>query len=133
LENADMLEVRTRSRWWVSIRGLVAIVFAVRAVAWPDKAWFTLLSLYTYYALVDGIALFIQATKGGRARRVDPWPLLFVAILGVAAGIGTLFYGVIPTASAHPASFPGLSAVDCAHHRGNRTRALRDHGVRTVA
>jgi uncharacterized membrane protein HdeD (DUF308 family) len=89
----DMVrEVWTRSRWWLSLRGLVAIVFAVLVVAWPDKDWFTLLSLYTGYALVDGIAIFMQATKGGAARRTDPWPLLVVAILGIAAGLATLYY-----------------------------------------
>lgn len=87
-----MLEVWTRSRSWLNVRGLIAVVFGVLVVAWPNKDWFTLLSLYSAYALTDSIALFIQASKGGSARRTDPWPLLVVAILGIATGIATLYY-----------------------------------------
>lgn len=87
-----MLEVWTRSRAVLSVRGLLAVAFGILVVAWPNKNWFTLLSLYSAYALADGIALFVQAAKGGSAQRSDPWPLLLVAVLGVGAGIATLYY-----------------------------------------
>ena len=47
-------------RWWaVLLRGLIAIAFAVLAFMWPAVTVATLVLLFGFYALVDGITSLV--------------------------------------------------------------------------
>jgi uncharacterized membrane protein HdeD (DUF308 family) len=77
------------ARWWaVLLRGIVAITFGVLAFAWPGVTVSTLVLLFGFYALVDGVFSLLTAL-GGR-RREDRWLLALEGIVGVWAGVVTL-------------------------------------------
>jgi uncharacterized membrane protein HdeD (DUF308 family) len=77
-------------RWWVIIlRGIVAVVFGGMAFAWPGVTIATLVLLFGFYALVDGVFSLLAAI-GGRRNRDDRWLLALEGIVGLWAGIVTL-------------------------------------------
>src|SRR5215472_16368397 len=56
-------------RWWTMVlRGIVTILFAVLAFAWPGETLGILMLLFGCYALLDGLCMLIAA-MGGRPRR----------------------------------------------------------------
>ncbi len=77
-------------RWWtVLLRGVIAIAFGIVAFAWPAVTLSTLVLLFGFYALVDGVfSLF--AVIGGRHRRENRWLLALESIVSIWAGIVTL-------------------------------------------
>jgi uncharacterized membrane protein HdeD (DUF308 family) len=81
-------------RWWTMVfRGIVAILFAVLAFAWP-RAWpgetlRILMLLFGGYALLDGVCMLIAA-MGGQPRRHNRWLLALEGIVGIALGIVVL-------------------------------------------
>jgi uncharacterized membrane protein HdeD (DUF308 family) len=77
-------------RWWaVLLRGIVVLAFGVLAFAWPGVTVATLVLLFGFYALMDGIFSLVSAI-GGRRRREDHWLLVLEGIVGIWAGIVTL-------------------------------------------
>lgn len=50
------------------VRGAVAVVFGIVAVAWPDTTIVVLVVLWGIWALVDGIGLVAQAFSSGASR-----------------------------------------------------------------
>ncbi len=83
--------------WWsFALRGVLAILFGIVAVVWPDITLGALVILFGAYALVDGI--FAIATAFTH-REDGRWlPLLAVGLAGILIGLVTLFW-------------PGLSAL----------------------
>jgi len=81
-------------RWCTMVlRGIVAILFAMLAFAWP-RAWpeetlRILMLLFGSYALVDGICMLIAAA-GGQRRRHNRWLLALEGIVGMSLGIVVL-------------------------------------------
>ena len=77
-------------RWWTMVlRGIVAILFAVLAFAWPGETLSILMLLFGCYALVDGICMLIAA-MGGQPRRHNRWLLALEGIVGISLGIVVL-------------------------------------------
>jgi uncharacterized membrane protein HdeD (DUF308 family) len=70
----------------VLLRGIVAIVFAVLAFAWPGVTLATLILLFGFYALIDGIFSLVTAITGHRDRERRWWHAL-EGIVGIWAGI----------------------------------------------
>ncbi|HTQ28787.1 MAG TPA: HdeD family acid-resistance protein [Puia sp.] len=87
------------SKAWQTIlfRGIFAVLFAILAFLWPGITLVSLIYLFAFYAIADGIS-----TIGGawQQRKTDSsWGLLFfMGIISLLAGILTLF-------------FPGLTAI----------------------
>jgi uncharacterized membrane protein HdeD (DUF308 family) len=56
--------------WWAMVlRGIVAVLFGLAALLWPELALFVLLVCLGAYALVDGLLAMvagIRASGGGR-------------------------------------------------------------------
>ena len=78
------------ARWWaVLLRGIIAITFGALAFTWPGVTVATLVLLFGFYALVDGVFSLFTAI-GGRRHREDRWLLAFEGIIGIWAGIVTL-------------------------------------------
>ena len=76
-------------RWWaVILRGLIAIAFAVLAFTWPGVTVATLVLLFGFYALADGVSSLVAAI-GGR-RPDDRWLLVLEGVIGIWAGVITL-------------------------------------------
>jgi len=77
--------------WWVFlVRGLVAIVFGLVALAWPGATLVTLVLFYGVFALIDGVFAVIAAVRG-KGDTGSRWWLAFVGLLGIVAGLVTYF------------------------------------------
>jgi uncharacterized membrane protein HdeD (DUF308 family) len=92
---AGFSAVRTlAAHWWVLLlRGLIAILFGICAYVWSGPTLAVVVLLFGAYALVDGIFSVVAGIRG-------KWgALIFLGILGIAAGLITLFYpGITATA-----------------------------------
>jgi uncharacterized membrane protein HdeD (DUF308 family) len=86
-----------RSWWLVLLRGIAGIVFGLLALGWPGITLLLLVLFYGAYALVDGVFSLIAAFAG-KGEGAPTWWLILVGILGIVAGLVTLF-------------LPGISAV----------------------
>src|SRR5262245_11850009 len=75
--------------WWVLVlRGVVAIVLAILAFAWPGITLTALVFLFGGYALVDGILSMIAAVRAANRREHWGW-LLLEGVTGIVAAIIT--------------------------------------------
>lgn len=81
-----MLSLLSRHWWILALRGLLAVVFGVLALAWPSTAVRVLVILFAIYALVDGLFSLLSALAR-RPRRGGWWLLLIEAVAGIAAGV----------------------------------------------
>lgn len=79
-------ELFTTSWKMMVVRGAVAIVFGILAIAWPIETGLALMLLWGFWALLEGISLLVQAfqssTQGSRLGR---------GVLGVIAVIVAFF------------------------------------------
>ena len=79
------------ARWWVLLlRGVVAILFGLLALAWPGITLLAFIFLFGAFALMDGVlALVAMGTLGSSVPR---WWLLLIGIAGIAAAGATYLY-----------------------------------------
>jgi uncharacterized membrane protein HdeD (DUF308 family) len=83
---------RLASHWWLFlIRGILAILLAIAALAFPSAALLSIAILFGAYAFVDGIVAIVTATRLAHAGQRWGW-LLVEGLLGIAAGVVTFFY-----------------------------------------
>jgi uncharacterized membrane protein HdeD (DUF308 family) len=84
-----------KKHWWqVAVRGLIALIFGIMLLAWPEVSLFIFAILFGAFAFVDGIFTLVAAVnyKAGAGQRT--W--LFVrGILGIIVGIITFFWPAI--------------------------------------
>src|SRR5258706_4725235 len=77
-------------RWWTFVlRGIFAIIFGLLTFLMPGMALLTLVFVFGFYAIADGIFNLIAAFSRTRApdeRRLPTWALLIQGVLGVIAG-----------------------------------------------
>ena len=88
VQTENYLEMATlfASRWWaVLLRGVIAIVFGILAFAWPGVTIATLVTLFAFYALIDGVFSLCSAI-GGRYRE-HRWLLALEGVVGIWAGL----------------------------------------------
>jgi uncharacterized membrane protein HdeD (DUF308 family) len=85
-----MLNQLAKNWWLVLLRGLAAIAFGLIALASPGITLIALMVIYGAYALADGIVALIAACVGGAI--APRWWLVFIGLLGIAAGLYTLVY-----------------------------------------
>jgi len=79
------------------LRGIFALLFGLMALAWPGLTLVTLIYIFAFYAIADGIATMSGAWQHRKAG--ESWGLLFfIGIISLLAGVITLF-------------FPGLTAI----------------------
>ena len=84
-----MLKLLARNWWVLVLRGVVAVLFGIAALIWPDITVTALVFLFGAYVLVDGIFALI----GAFWRRTGQWWLLLIeGIAGIAAGILTFIW-----------------------------------------
>jgi uncharacterized membrane protein HdeD (DUF308 family) len=89
---SSLLVERLAQNWWLLLlRGIVAIGFGVLAFAWPGLTLFALVILYGAYALTDGVFALGAAFAHRHPGSPTAW-LVFVGILGIAAGLFTFFW-----------------------------------------
>ena len=91
-----LLEKLTRNWWAVVLRGLIAILFGIFAIARPGLTVGAFVMLFAVYALLDGL-FAIAAALGGKTG--TPWWAL------IARGVFSIL------AAAVAFFFPGLTAI----------------------
>ncbi len=84
-----MFEVLSRKWWVVALRGLLAILFGIVALVYPGITLLSLALVFGAYAFLDGV--FAIGSAIGHGGREAVWYVL-EGILGIAVGIGTVFY-----------------------------------------
>lgn len=79
-------------RWWTFVlRGVLAILFGLTTAFVPGLALLTLILLFGFYALADGVLNLIAAFRRDNTTQQPWWSLLISGLLGLAAGLIALF------------------------------------------
>ena len=81
-----MITMLSRYWWVLALRGLMAIVFGILALLWPQITLLTLIYLFGAYVLLDGIFAVITGIRSyGENERW--WAVLLEGLLGIAVGV----------------------------------------------
>jgi uncharacterized membrane protein HdeD (DUF308 family) len=80
-----------RNWWHFAVRGVLAIVFGVFALIWPDSTMLALVLLFGAFALADG---FFAVATGIAARGYFErwWAILLEGITGIVIAVLTFFW-----------------------------------------
>jgi uncharacterized membrane protein HdeD (DUF308 family) len=78
--------ILARNWWSLALRGVLAVLFGVIAILWPDITLDALILLFGAYALVDGAFTLAGAIRQAGDQQ-DWWMLLIEGVAGIAAGI----------------------------------------------
>lgn len=80
-----------RGMWWaLALRGLVAILLGITAIAMPGPTLAAIVIVFGIYAIADGVLATIAAIRG--IRKKERWgSMLFEGIVGIVAGAIALF------------------------------------------
>jgi len=83
--------------WWaVVLRGVLAVVFGVMAIAWPDITLLALVILFGAYALVDGVFAIVSAVVGGRSAAGRSW-LIVEGVVSILVGLAAFIWPGVTT------------------------------------
>ena len=76
----------SRAGWMFSLRGAIAVVFGVLALAWPGVTLLWLVALFAAFALISGVASTVGAVRN---RRGDEhwWLALLLGLVSIGAGV----------------------------------------------
>jgi uncharacterized membrane protein HdeD (DUF308 family) len=83
-----MIHELARNWGWIALRGALAIVFGVLALAWPASAFAAIVLLFGAYAFVDGVFALVALFRGAARERF--WMLVIEAVVGIGIGILTI-------------------------------------------
>lgn len=89
--STELLEYLGHNWGWVVLRGVVAVLFGVMAVAWPGITLAAFIIFWGAYALADGIFALVAAWQVRDEGRPF-WALIVVGLLGIAAGVVTFMW-----------------------------------------
>jgi uncharacterized membrane protein HdeD (DUF308 family) len=81
-----MLEWIAQYWWAVVFRGVLAVVFGLAAVFWPDATLLVLVVLFGVYALVDGVFAIVSAVVGGSRTAGRGW-LIVTGVVSILVGL----------------------------------------------
>lgn len=85
-QQAGFIDLISRNWWTLALRGLVAVLFGILAFVWPGMTLLTLVYLFGFYALADGILALINAFRAPKG-----YPrfgsLIFHGLVSIAAGV----------------------------------------------
>ena len=79
-----------RDWWLIAARGVLAIVFGILALFWPEPTKLVLVLLFGVFSIVDGI-FAIAAGTASRGYFKRWWALLLEGITGITMGV-LIFY-----------------------------------------
>ena len=75
------------TNWWAFVlRGIFAILFGILTFILPGMALITLIFLWGFYALADGVFNLVAAFRHENTQR-HWWALLIEGIMSIAAGV----------------------------------------------
>src|SRR5918911_425551 len=82
----DIVQVAGRHWWLLLLRGILAILFGIIALAAPGIALLAFIYLFAAYAILNGITAIVVSLQERRFLR-HWWALLLEGILGIIFGI----------------------------------------------
>ena len=82
---------------WFMVRGVVALLLGVGAIAFPLSAVFAFTLLFAAYCFVDGIASLFAGLRGAREPGHRWGALVFSGIVGVLIGVLFLLMPLVTT------------------------------------
>jgi len=75
------------SNWWlVLLRGILAILFGIFALAQPAIALAAFVLVFGVWAFIDGVDALAMSVSGGKS-----WQLALLGLVGIAVGLLTFF------------------------------------------
>ncbi len=88
--NIELLHAKNAvlaDNWWVvALRGVLAVLFGIAALAVPSATMLALVLIFAAYSLIDGIFGVVMAVHGARAH--ERWGVLLLnGVLGIVIGI----------------------------------------------
>jgi uncharacterized membrane protein HdeD (DUF308 family) len=83
-----MLQLLARRWWALALRGAIAVLFGLLTLFIPGVTLISLVLLFGFYAILDGIFDIVSAMKAPGHH----WPLLVEGIVGIVAGIVTFMW-----------------------------------------
>ncbi len=90
-----MIHELARNWGWIALRGALAVLFGVVAIAWPASAFAAMVLIFGAYAFVDGVFALVALFRGAGRDRF--WVLVLEAVVGIGIGVLTI---VRPAATA---------------------------------
>jgi len=82
----EMSKALARNWWAIALRGALAIIFGVVALALPGVTMLSLVLVFAAYAVVDGVLAIIAAVRPARSH--ERWGLLVLeGLVDIAAGV----------------------------------------------
>ena len=85
------IDILSRNWWLIALRGLAGIIFGIITFIAPGITLAVLVLLFGAYAFADGVLAIVSAVR--RRGTTDRWGMLLLeGIVGVAAGLVTLFW-----------------------------------------
>lgn len=82
--SGDRLATTARNWWAFVVRGVLAVLFGLAALVWPDVTLVALVALFGAYALVEGIFAVVFGFTG---RDTVRWWTVLWGLVSVAAGV----------------------------------------------
>ncbi|HSP19291.1 MAG TPA: HdeD family acid-resistance protein [Myxococcaceae bacterium] len=82
-----MIHELARSWGWIALRGVLAILFGVVAIASPGSAFAAIVLIFGAYAFADGVFALVALFRGAPKERF--WVLVFEAVVCIGIGILT--------------------------------------------
>ncbi|MHB8879769.1 MAG: HdeD family acid-resistance protein [Myxococcaceae bacterium] len=80
-----------RNWWAVMLRGLVAVLFGILALARPTAGLMLLVTLFATFAILSGVFALVSAVRAAKEHR--SWGVLVLdGLLGIAAGVLALVW-----------------------------------------
>lgn len=83
-----MIHELARNWGWIALRGALAILFGVVAIASPASAFAAIVLIFGAYAFVDGIFALVALFRGAPRDRF--WVLVLEAVVGIGIGVLTI-------------------------------------------
>lgn len=80
------VQVAHRNWWFLLVRGILAILFGIVALAGPGIALLAFIYVFAAYAILDGVAAIVVSIQERSSLRVW-WVLLLEGIVGIIFGI----------------------------------------------
>ena len=86
-----MLRLLRRHWWVIALRGLLAVIFGLLALIWPEITVQVLVIIFGAYAVVDGLFTAIAAVRG--RERCPGWGVMLLGgVLGIIVGVLTFIW-----------------------------------------
>ena len=90
-----MLELLVQRWWMIVVRGALAVLFGILAIAWPEITVLALVLLWGAYAFVDGVTSVVIGVANRSAPTEHRLTYGLLGLLGIVVGVITFAWPAI--------------------------------------